>query len=824
MTRFLWFCTLLLCHSVSAANLTVDDDFWHLNLTLPLETILDNNYSAEQVLDHSAFDTSLYKDSLSPNSDTYWYRINISASQLTQTMKVALVSQSHLQHQLDLFLFRGASLIKSQNLGIYDRPPSTQLYEGIVFKFSISPNEKLTLLIRKQSDGPAIMPLKLMDELAFKDDLSKTTIFWGVSVGVLFALAIYNTIIFSLSRNNAQYGWYLLFQIFIFLNFAPLYGFGYVFFPDSFVRWLGSHMGTLHLIILWCALMFGHHFLDINKYRPRLGQAIEKSGWLFIILLFVSFQITELQRMYITSVLIVIVSYICISSAFIAYKQKYHPAFYYLLSWLCTFAGACTGFLTYSNLLPQNLITLHSFMLGVMGELYLLSVSLAKRIQYHEELDKQHRLLDQALNMPNQTFYRYSIEKQFRKRGIKTKHIRLILIHMEGLEHLISALGAEKVAIETRKLMYRLRKHISKLPWQVNLQLAKDHFGIAITPLQTVIFVTDDELAEHQVDTLLNVWQTQLNDSFYFSDIHLRAACVTGGSGKITSLHQKANMALLEARKKGVKWLPYNEQMTEEVEARIHILHELRRAITDQKIDIYIQPKVNLSTNQVIGGEALMRWHHDSLGMVPPNVFIPLAEQSGVIHSLTRIAIEKMFAWIAPYQSDICLSINISAIDLRQPDFIHYLEVMSQKYDTNTSCITLEITESQELEKSQELIKTLAAIKALGFAISLDDFGTGYSSMAYLSQLDIDEVKVDMIFVKEVQNNPTNQTIIKTLFNMAETLQANVVVEGIETVEELTVIKQLGGQVGQGYHWSPAIAAEQFEQQYLQNKLKQVNH
>ncbi|MFC1236240.1 EAL domain-containing protein [Vibrio sp. F74] len=818
MIKSLWVCLLFLSHSLLAANLSIDDHFKELNLKVPLATAIDTNASsAEHMLEFVTFNTELYPQSMSPNTESYWYKIDLSAIHLNQPKKLALVSQSHLLQHLDVYLFRQGVLLQSEQLGINDRPASQAFYKGVVFEFSIAENDNLTLLIRKQSDGPAIMPLSLMDGQAFNHYEFKTLFLWGGVIGVFLALALYNGFIFSLNRNSSQYGWYMLFQLFMFLQFAPLHGFGYLIFPDSFCRWLGNHMGVLHLMILWCALMFGHHFLDIKKFRPKTGWLIEKSVWVFPVMLLIGYQMTELQRMYFNLPLIIIVAYVCIGTAVVALRKRYYPASYYLLSWLCTFIGAFSGYLTYINILPQNIITMHSFMIGALAELYLLSVSLAKRLQYQEQHEKQHRLIDQTLNMPNQNFYQYALKGQLIERGLITKRIKLVLIHIEGVDRLISSLGTERVASATKELLTKISNQVSELPWQIDLILDKKYFGVCIPPQQTLVFVTDDETTEKQVEILLSIWKDQLANSLYLSDLNLRGASASVGheGDDISALHQNAYMALLEAHKCGLKWLPFNAQMTERVESYVKMLQELKLAISHRQFDIYIQPQINFVTNKVVGGEALMRWCHPTLGMVAPGVFIPIAEQSGLIHSLTRIAFEKMFAWVAQQQAVINLSINISVLDLQQKDFIEFLQSTSDKYFVDTSQITLEITESQELDNSHELVQKISAIKNLGFAISIDDFGTGYSSMAYLSQLNINEVKIDMMFVKDIQNNMTNQTIVKTLLNMADALGAQAVIEGIETSNELDMIKHLGGRVGQGYYWSPAISIAQFEKQFL---------
>lgn len=826
MVKALWICLLFLSHSLIAADLNIDDHFNQFNFAIAIPTAIDMNASSAMSMRELAkFTPEKYEQSISPNKNSYWYKIELSATQLSQTKHLALTLQTHILQHFDIYLFHKDKLLKSSQLGIHDRPETSAIYKGVVFEFSIAPDDKLTLLIRKQTDGPAIMPLNLMNKQVLNNYQVKTLFFWGGTIGVFLALALYNGFIFSLNKHSSQYGWYMLFQLFMFLQFAPLLGFGYVILPDSFCRWLGSHMGILHLIILWCAAMFGFHFLDIKKYRPKIGWLIEKSIWYFPILLLISFQLTELQRIYVNLPLIAVVSYICISTAFMALKNRYYPASYYLLSWLCTFAGAFCGYLTYISILPQNIVTLHSFMIGALAELYLLSVSLAKRLQYQEKQEKQVRLMDQTLRMPNQNFHQYVLNEQFSERGFDKKQVKVILIHMEGVDHLISTLGTEIIAAETRALLAKIGQRVSQLSWQIDLTVNKNYFAICIPPQQVLVFVNDDETTEYQVEALLDIWQKQLANTLYFSDIYLRAssARVNHDTEEITDLHKKAHLALLEAQRRKLKWLSFHHQMIEKIEAHVKILHELKLAISNRQIDIYIQPQVDLVTNKVIGGEALMRWLHPSKGMIAPSVFIPIAEQSGLIHDLTRIAVEKMFIWIAQRQETLNLSINVSVLDLQEKGFVEFLKRTSEKYSVDTRFITLEITESRELDNSHQFVDIISEVKQLGFAISIDDFGTGYSSMAYLSQLNIDEVKIDMMFVKEIQNNVTNQTIVKTLLNMAEALGAQAVIEGIETPNELEMIKVLGGNIGQGYYWSPAISADKFDTLFLSDCASETN-
>lgn len=819
MIRLVLICLLFFCCTGAASPIFIDDDFAQIKVPTPLLTAAGHsNLQPQQVFQSTTFSTEFYQQSTTPNPNHYWHKLSISAKSLSNSKSLVLLSQNHILQHLDVYLFEGDELILSQRLGINDRQIKAQSYLDEVFRFNIEPNSNLTLLISKQTDGPSIVPLKIMTDTAYSLYADRMRLFWGVVIGTFLALAIYNCVIYALNLRNTQYIWYLLFQLFIFLQFSALHGFGYLIFPDEFCRWLAKHMGVLHLLLLWSALMFAKHFLEVWKYRPRVYPLLEKAKLLLPILIGIAIFLSEQQRMIVTSLLILPVSYLCISTAFIALKRGYTPALSYLLSWVCTFAGATGGLLTYAGLLPVNMLTLHSFIIGSLAELYLLSVGLAKRLHHQELLDKQHRLIDHSLDMPNQYFYQHTIDKMFANRGVDKNGVRLILVHTEGIEHLIGLLGSETVFNAKRSLLNKLSRDISVQPWHIGIDvpLLKRYFAITMPPEQTLIFADKSTPLQSQFQTLANIWQCHLAKTEYFNDLNIRmASAEIDTNGQISELHQKAHMALIEAQTRGVKWLEYSHEMSDKTSLRVELLHDLKVAIENNQLELYVQPQIDIAKQTVVGGEALMRWWHPIHGTVSPAVFIPLAEQSGLIHSLTRMAIRKMFAWMGSHQLPIALSINISVMDLRQHDFIPFLRSASERYNVSPGQFSLEITESQELESSQEILEKLSMIKQMGFDIALDDFGTGYSSMAYLSKLHIDEVKIDRVFIKDIHHSLTNQTIVKTLISMAEALGATTVIEGIESEQELNTIEKLGGKVGQGFYWSPALNIEDFEERYL---------
>jgi diguanylate cyclase len=245
------------------------------------------------------------------------------------------------------------------------------------------------------------------------------------------------------------------------------------------------------------------------------------------------------------------------------------------------------------------------------------------------------------------------------------------------------------------------------------------------------------------------------------------------------------------------------------------IAHRLKLALEREEFELYYQPQVDLKSGLIIGAEVLLRWNSPDEGMISPALFIPAAEESGLILPIgdwvLRNACRQVRQWQQNERSAITLSVNLSAKQLAQPQFeAHLLETLTQE-GVSPPWLDLELTESvliQDLEATQ---KTLKSLQTRGFNIAVDDFGTGYSSLGYLQHLPINILKIDKCFVRNLDQNLGNSVIVKAIIDMAQGLNITTIAEGVETAEELSCLKQLGCQAMQGYVFSPAISAPAFE-------------
>lgn len=247
----------------------------------------------------------------------------------------------------------------------------------------------------------------------------------------------------------------------------------------------------------------------------------------------------------------------------------------------------------------------------------------------------------------------------------------------------------------------------------------------------------------------------------------------------------------------------YAAEMNARTGERLAMQAQLRRALEADEFLLHYQPKVDLQSGQITGLEALIRWNNSTLGLVPPDRFIPVLEQSGLMGDVGRWVIEKaLSAYAHGLKQDPNfprIAANVSPVQLMQKDFVAMLETLTRKYGTDTCGLDLEITESLIMKNIEENVAKLKAIRKMGIGIAVDDFGTGYSSLAYLARLPVDTLKIDRAFITDLAANPDSVTIVTTIISLAHALKLKVVAEGVETEEQRALLALFHCDAIQGY-------------------------
>ncbi len=278
------------------------------------------------------------------------------------------------------------------------------------------------------------------------------------------------------------------------------------------------------------------------------------------------------------------------------------------------------------------------------------------------------------------------------------------------------------------------------------------------------------------------------------------------------TLLRDADIAMYRAKSAGkARFEIFDPEMHTRAVSLLHLENDLRRAIQRNELLLHYQPIVSLENGEMIGFEALARWHHPQRGTIPPNEFIPVAEDTGLIIPIgewvLREACRQMRAWEAMYEtiSPLMISVNLSGRQLEQHDLVEMIEAVLAETEMNPNCLRLEITESIIMQNAEKAIEKIARIRALGIRISIDDFGTGYSSLSYLHRFPIDTLKVDRSFINSINDDTENSEIVRSIIMLAHNLGIEVIAEGVETREQLNYLQEIKCGYGQGYYYSRPV-------------------
>ena len=269
------------------------------------------------------------------------------------------------------------------------------------------------------------------------------------------------------------------------------------------------------------------------------------------------------------------------------------------------------------------------------------------------------------------------------------------------------------------------------------------------------------------------------------------------------TMQKSADFAMYEAKAQQSGICVFHQALAVRASRRFDLGRALRTALDRQELRLHYQPVVALDSGQVVGAEALVRWHHPALGSVPPAEFIPVAEETGLIvpvgEWVLREACRQGAEWTRAGRAPLRLAVNVSALQFERPDFAQTVAAALQETGFPATDLTLELTERVVMQHAEEAVQRMQALRDLGVAISLDDFGTGYSSLSYLSRFPLNVLKIDRSFVSSLHTRPASASVVKAIITLAGSLGLEPLAEGIETPQEQRLLQQLGCRLGQGY-------------------------
>ena len=433
---------------------------------------------------------------------------------------------------------------------------------------------------------------------------------------------------------------------------------------------------------------------------------------------------------------------------------------------------------------------------------------ISEQKRYEEEL--RHQALNDSLTgLPNRTLLMNRIEHALNVALREGKPVALLLIDLDRFKEINDTLGHHVGDMLLKDVAERLSAPLRKT--DTIARLGGDEFSVLLPA------VSNNEMALEVGERTV----VQLQEPFNVEGMLLEVGASIGVAvfpdhAKTAAELLKCSDVAMYVAKAGQKSVVlYDQEQDKNSVRNLALTGELRQAITEDHLDLFVQPKVDLAGNRVCAAEALLRWQHTAHGFIPPDEFAMQAELTGLIEPLTRWALIRALGGIAAWHQkglDLAIAVNLSSRNLMERDLPQLVLELVQAHRIEPDRLTLEITESAIMLDPETALEVLKELDDLGFRLSIDDFGTGYSSLGYLKTLPVDELKIDKSFVLPMCESASDLMIVRSTVDLAHNLGLKVVAEGIESQAHVDKLTELGCDVGQGFFISRPIPLDQFDE------------
>jgi diguanylate cyclase (GGDEF)-like protein len=436
-----------------------------------------------------------------------------------------------------------------------------------------------------------------------------------------------------------------------------------------------------------------------------------------------------------------------------------------------------------------------------------------------DHLERQERLdrlvnYDTLTGLANRRSFLERVAQYMLSAADAGHKMAVFLIDLERFKKLNDSLGRSA----GDALLKQVAEWLAQNAENVNLvaRLDADHFAIV---LPKVMYEANVARVLEKTIAAFMKHEFSLNNSVYRMAAKIGVAVFPDDGTDADALFNNAEAALKKAKASRDRYLFYAQKMTETVALSLGIENRLRRALEREEFVLHYQPKVSIVGGKLTGAEALIRWNDPVSGLTLPGRFIPILEETGLIHDVGRWALRKAIEDYQRWRNNglpaVRIAVNVSPLQLRNQNFVAEIEQAISVAADAAAGLQLEVTESVIMQDVNRSIGSLLAIRALGVTIAIDDFGTGFSSLNYLAKLPVDTLKIDRSFVVEMVSATDGLTLVSVIINLAHALKLNAVAEGVETDEQLRQLRSLGCDEMQGYLFGEPVPVESFEQKYM---------
>ena len=454
-----------------------------------------------------------------------------------------------------------------------------------------------------------------------------------------------------------------------------------------------------------------------------------------------------------------------------------------------------------------------------------------------ENLDHYHKQVnyvayhDSLTGLPNRLMFTEYLNRAAAEARSNGEELSVLFLDLDNFKRINDTMGHLAGDLLLKIVANRLNRCVRRTDFvarpvqedasQIVARLAGDEFIILLPRTAGAAFAQN--VAGRILKVLAEPFVVEQQELYISSSIGIAIFPTDGENAD--ELLKSADIAMYHAKKQGRNNYQYfSSKLNKEAVQKLRIESKLRRALENNALELFYQPQVNTATGRIIGVEALLRWQDAELGQISPNVFVPIAEEYGLIVSISewviREACRQAQVWCTAYDDPVNMSINVSGIHFNNHGLEQVITRVLKEYRLDPSHVELELTETAILQDPDLAVKTLRSLKKMGLKISLDDFGTGYSSLSYIMKLPIDKLKIDQSFVRHLEKGTDGSAIVSAIIAMAHTLGLTVIAEGVEDAAQLQILRAMQCDIVQGYYLARPMPAHAFEQLITQGLVR----
>ena len=468
----------------------------------------------------------------------------------------------------------------------------------------------------------------------------------------------------------------------------------------------------------------------------------------------------------------------------------------------------------------NSIIIIVTFIIVIIFILYIYNKKLQREVKRRtQELELANKELiehqkeiynlayfDSITSLPNRVYFIKALNSIFENIQEQEGIFGVLLLDIDRFKHINDTLGHNVGDYILRLLGTRIRKILREE--DIIARTGGDEYYILINNVESVCDIV--EISKLILEDFKKPYHIRDYELYLTTSIGISTYPEDGLDSN--SIMKNADLALYKAKELGGNsYYVYGDEIKSKGLEKMMLVSQLRQGIKNNELVLHYQPQVDILTGEISGLEALVRWQHPELGLLYPDKFIPLAEETGLIVQIGEWVLKEACTQVKYWtdlDQNIVMSVNISARQFQRRDFIKEIIDILNEVGLSSKNLTLEITETIAISDIEHTLKILDRLNALGIAVAIDDFGTGYSSLNYLNQMSVNELKIDKSFIWDIEKNNKNKMISNTIIILAKQLGLKVTAEGVENEEQLNILKEMKCDIAQGYHFSKPVPKE----------------